>query len=135
MNEIDWNIVERLTRAFPGSFINEQGEFVAHRHANEYFILRNCETELDVKCKVLEWFSRGAYKSEPYRSKQKNDEFHAFMLNGINRFLGTCFLKSDMEYVYTYLGNAIRHDKTVEFITQANYNMGFFDQFERKDEE
>ena len=131
MNNFDWNIVERLTRAFPGSFINGQGEFIAHKYANEYFILRNCETELDIKCKVLEWLSRGAYKSEPYRSKKKNDEFHAFMLNGINRFLGTRFVQSDMEFIYTYLGNAIKHDKTVEFITKANYNMGFFSQFRK----
>jgi hypothetical protein len=52
------------------------------------------------------------------------------MLNGINQFLGTSFTHDDMELIYTYLGNAIKHDKTVEFITKANYNMGFFRQFE-----
>ena len=130
MGKIDWDIIDRLTRAFPNGFINGQGEFVAHR-TGEYFMLRNCETELDIKCKVLEWFSRAAFKSEPYRSKAKNDEFHAFMLNGINQFLGTRFTEDDMEYIYTYLGNAIKHDKTVEFITEAHYNMGFFRQFEK----
>ena len=131
MNNIDWNIIDRLTRAFPNGFINGQGEFIAHK-TGECFNLRNCETELDVKCKVLEWFSRGAYKTEPYSSKKKNEEFHAFMLKGINTFLGTQFIQADMEYIYTYLGNAINHDKTVEFITKANYNMGFFRQFEKE---
>lgn len=130
MGKIDWDIIDRLTRAFPNGFINGQGEFVAHR-TGEYFMLRNCETELDIKCKVLEWFSRAAFKTEPYRSKAKNDEFNAFMLNGINQFLGTRFTEDDMEYIYTYLGNAIKHDKTVEFITEAHYNMGFFRQFEK----
>ena len=57
---------------FPRSFINPNGEFIAHPIANQYFILRDCKSELDVKCKVLEWFSRGAYKTEPYGTKKKN---------------------------------------------------------------
>ena len=130
---VDFEIQSRLMRAFPQSFINYEGEVILHRYANEYFILRNCETELDVKCKVIEWCSRGAYKTEPYRSKAKNAEFHEFMLNGINKFLGTSFTQDDMEIIYTYLGNAIKHEKTVEFITVANYNMSFFEQFKKGD--
>ncbi len=129
-SRIGWDIIGRLLRAFPQSFINYNGEVILHRYANEYFILRNCETELDVKCKVLEWCSRAASTAEPYKSKAKNDEFHTFMLKGINQFLETSFTHDDMKLIYTYLGNAIKHDKTVEFITQANYNMGFFRQFE-----
>lgn len=34
--------------------------------------LVDCETELDVKCKVLEWFSRGAYKTEPFHFDAEN---------------------------------------------------------------
>lgn len=101
---------------FPRSVINQNGEFIAHIKANEYFILRDCETELDVKCKVLEWFSRGAYKTEPYGNKQKNDEFHKFMRDGINQFLGTDFTEEDMEIIYTYLGNRCNHKKTIRFI-------------------
>ena len=129
---LDWEIIERLMRAFPRSFINQSGEFIAHRDSNQYFILRSCKNELDIKCKVLEWFSRGAYKTAPYKSDNKNKSLHAFMLNGINKFLGTRFTEDDMEYIYTYLGNAIHHQKTIEFITKANYNMSFFRQFEEK---
>ena len=46
---VEWNITQRLMGAFPDSFINGNGEFIAHRESNEYFILRNCETEFDVK--------------------------------------------------------------------------------------
>lgn len=119
---VSWEITQRLCNCFAKSFISGAGEFIAHERANEYFILHNCETELDVKCKVLEWFSRGAYKTEPYRSKKKNDEFHAFMLNGINQFLGTEFTEDDMEQIYTYLGNACNHEKTVAFI-ESGYIM------------
>lgn len=115
-------IIEKLEFCFPGSFVNHNNEFIAHRRANEYFMLGNCENEMDVKCKVLEWFSRGAYKTEPYATDYKNNEFHEFMLNGINEFLGTDFTEEDMEEIYTYLGNAIHHDRTIKFI-QSGYDM------------
>lgn len=112
----------KLMNCFPQSFINYQGEFIAHKYANEYFILDNCETETDVKFKVLAYFSRGAYKSEPYRTKKKNDELHEFMLNGINKFLGTDFTQEDIELIYTYFGNGCNKDKCYEFIN-SGYDM------------
>lgn len=123
---VSWEITQKLCRCFNGSFISGAEEFIAHEKANEYFILHNCETELDVKCKVLEWFSRGAYKTEPYRSKKKNDEFHEFMLNGINHFLGTEFNEDDIEEIYIHLGNACNHQKTILFI-ESGYDMEVFD--------
>ena len=119
---VDWNIVQKLMNCFPKSFINGHGEFIAHDRANEYFILHNCETELDVKCKVLEWFSRGAFKTEPYRAKKSNDAFHEFMLAGINQFLQTKFTLDDMCIIYTYLGNACNHNKTIRFI-ESGYDL------------
>ena len=119
---VSWEVIQKLCNSFNRSFINGEGEFIAHVKGNQYFILRTCETELDVKCKVLEWFSRGAYKTEPYRTAKKNDEFHEFMLNGINKFLGTEFDTFDIEDIYTYLGNACNHDKTVAFI-ESGYIM------------
>ena len=119
---MDWELIQRLMRCFPRSFINGQGEFIAHTKANVYFNLKNCKDELEIKCKVLEWFSRSAYKRELYRTKQKNAEFHKFMLDGINEFLGTTFTSDDMELIYTYLGNAIHHERTIRFIA-SGYDM------------
>ena len=119
---MDWELIKRLMNCFPRSFINQQGEFIAHKEANQYFILRNCKNEMDVKCKVLEWFSQSAFKTDPFRTKQKNDEFHKFMLDGINEFLGTDFDTMDIEQIYTYLGNACNHEKTIRFI-ESGYIM------------
>lgn len=119
---VNWEIAQRLCGCFNRSFINGKGEFIAQLKGNQYFILHTCETELDVKCKVLEWLSAGAYKTQPYKSKKKNDEFHTFMLNGINQFLGTKFDETDIEQIYTYLGNACNHKKTVAFI-ESGYCM------------
>ncbi len=120
---MDWEVVKRLMNCFDRSFINQHGEFVAHNTANEYFRLSDCKDEFDIKCKILEWFSRGAYKTEPFRSYKKNEEFHKFMLDGINKFLGTEFTTDDMKEIYTYLGNACNHNKTIRFI-ESGYNIG-----------
>ena len=117
----------KLMDCFPNSFINHLGEFIAHRETNEYFILANCENELDVKCKVLAWLSRGACKTEPYKSKRKNDKFHAFMLAGINKFLGTDFNLNDMEIIYQYLGNDLRRPLAIKFI-ESGYNMSILEE-------
>lgn len=109
----------KLLRSFNGSFINCYGEFIAHKYSNKYFILRNCKNELDVKCKVLEWFSRAAFKEEPYRTRKKNEEFNDFMLKGINTFLDTNFTKEEMKLIYCELGNCVNHKLTVEFINSG----------------
>lgn len=119
---VKWDLLKKLMDCFPGSIINQKEEFIAHIRANEYFSLRNCETEFDLKCKVLEWFSRGVYKTEPYRRKDENARFHKFMLHGINEFLGTDFDSEDMEEIYTYLGNACNHKRTIQFV-KSGYDM------------
>lgn len=115
-------ITLKLIHSFPRSFINGGLEFIAHKTANQYFRLEDCECEFDVKCKVLEWFSRGAYKTEPFDDYNKNEKLHEFMLNGINKYLGTNFSYDDMEIIYTYLGNRCNHQKTEKFI-ESGYDM------------
>lgn len=112
----------RLLADFDGSFFNERDEFIAHRYSNTYFIFSNCETELDVKCKVLEWLSRSAHKGIPYSQEWRNKKFRKFMLDGINMFLHTDFSFDDMEVIYTYLGNAVHHERTIRFI-ESGYDM------------
>lgn len=112
-----------LLTAFPRSFINERDEFIAHERTNQYIILSNCETQLDVECKVLEWFSRPAHKTAPYSQEWRNIKFHEFMLNGINAFLDAHFTEQDMDEIYCALGNAINHEKTVRFV-KSDYDFG-----------
>lgn len=118
---ISWDLVTKLMSCFPNSVINHNAEFIAHIKSNTYFILKDCNSEMDVKCKVLEWLSRPAYKTEPFNSKRSNDEFHRFILKGVNQFLDTDFKEGDMELIYTYLGNACNHKKTIMFI-ESNYD-------------
>lgn len=119
---VDSLVTKKLARAFPNSFINTALEFIAHKEANEYFRLEDCNNEFDVKCKVLEWLSRGAYKTCPFHTNLKNERFHNFMLNGINDFLGSDFTEDDIAIIYQKLGNRVRHSLTEEFIN-SGYDM------------
>lgn len=112
----------KLLQSFPSSFINQNGEFIAHEKANESFSLISCKDEEEVKCKVLEWLSRGAYKKAPFSQNKKNKEFNAFMLKGINEFLGTDFTVKDIRIIYCELGNGVNRKLTKDFI-DSSYDM------------
>ena len=71
---------------------------------------------------MLEWFSRDAYKAEPFRCKWRNKEYQDNIREKINDFLGTDFTKEDMGIIYCVLGNAIKHNLTIDFIN-SGYNM------------
>lgn len=107
----------KLFEAFPGSFINSQGEFIAEPKTNQYFILRTCKNEFEVKCKVLEWFSRPAHYTQP-----GNKKLHKFMLDGINKFLDTNFTYEDVEIIYCELGNGVNRSLCEKFI-KSGYDM------------
>lgn len=112
----------KIMACFPESFINSRGQFIAHKKTNTYLVFDKCETLQDLAVAVIEWFSRDAYKTAPYRSGAANEKFHHFMLEGINKFLGTAFTTADMELIYTYLGNGVKHSLAVEFV-ESGCNM------------
>jgi hypothetical protein len=107
---------QALLYAFPNSLINENNEFIAEKRSNQYFLLNDCITPMDIECKVLEWLSRPASKGQPYSQEWRNRKFREFMLNGINAFLDTGFSEDEMRTIYQHLGNAINHEKTIKFI-------------------
>lgn len=102
-------IRNRLVMAFPRLFVNRYNELIIHPKRNTYFRLDGVETERDLKAKILEWLSREACKSISPESQR-------YHLNGINIFLGTNFTKAEMYEIYTHLGNAVKHEKTLRFI-------------------
>lgn len=87
----------RLLNCFAGSFINDCGEFIADRKSNNYFTLANCKDETEVKCKVIEYLSRAAHRTEPFRCACDNRTFHNFISNSANTYLGTNFSSQEWE--------------------------------------
>ena len=120
--KVSSEIVNSLLKCFPTSFINDSEEFIAYPKTNLYFNLGKCETLLDVKCKVLEWFSRDCCKAIPFRRDWRNNEYHELILGRVNRFLGTNFTVEDMWLIYTELGNCVNRPLTIEFV-ESNYDL------------
>ena len=54
------------------------------------------------------------------------------MLDGINMFLNTDFSKEDIDLIYTYLGNACNHNRTLEFV-RSGYDMELLRKLENKE--
>lgn len=117
-----WTNVMRLLRCFSGSFITPNGDFITRLPSNATFCLNDCESENDIKCKVLEWLSYAASKGQPYRTNKGNQRFRQFMQDGINQYLGTAFSNEDFVEIYTYLGNCCNHQKTLRFI-ESGFDM------------
>ena len=115
-------IRKELLVAFPGSFFNEQDEFIAHLKTNTYFIFKDCTSREDICCKIIEWFSRPIIKGGTGSSTKKMNEFRDLLKNGTNKFLGTNFTYEDFEDIYCSFGNAINHNKTIEFV-KSGYNL------------
>ena len=122
---IEWDMITKLFDCFPGSYINSALEFVVRPDTLQYFRLEDCDDELDIKCKILEYLSRGAFKTCPYNSSIENERLHDLIFNGLNKYLGTNFTIKQIETIYVYLGNRIDHKKTIEFI-KSGYDFNIF---------
>ena len=121
-------VLRRLFNAFPKAIINYNLEFVANPNSrvNSYFSLRDCNNQIEIVAKVIEYLSREACKSQHYSTYKKNKEVWEYHLSGINCFCDTAFTFSDMEKIYCYLGNGINHQKTLKFI-QAGYDLNILE--------
>lgn len=97
-----FNEALKLMKCFPCSFMNYEGEIIFNKKGNIFFRFSSCETELEIKCKVI--------------------EFHRYMLKGINDYLNTNFDFDNIEIIYTYLGNGVNRPLTVAFI-ESGYDM------------
>lgn len=112
--------LQKLQEAFPKGRFTKEGDFLTYPRLLIGFSPDG--TMEDLTSKVLEWLSRPAFKSEPYRTKAANDKLHKYHLDGINSFCETSFTEADIEEIYTYLGNHVDHEKTLRFI-RSGYDM------------
>lgn len=120
---------QHLHNCFPNSFINESNEFIClwnyrDECVNSYFRLDNVSNELELKCKVLEYLSRPAFKGftyagQPLMERKIGEEIYSYHLQGINQFLGTHFTTDDIEIIYSELGNGCNRELCIEFIEKG----------------
>lgn len=90
-------------------------------YCNVYFRTEDCKNALDVKMKVLEWWSRDAYKTR-FASEKVDEIIHKYIRNNINEYLKTNFSEEDMELIYEKLGNGINHELCEAFV-KSKFNL------------
>ena len=126
-NEMDiFEISNKLKSCFPRSLLY-QGKFYPFAGTTHSFNLDLCKSEIEVKSKVLAWFSRAAFKGEPFDNLYKNSEYQEYMLNGINAFLEIesterALTAESMELIYTKVGNDINRELCERFI-KSGYDL------------
>jgi len=99
-------------------FINTLDELIVSPKLNAYFRLNDVETELDFKCKLLEWLS--FYVADNHWFGHDNERINIECF--INYILETQFSHDDFQYIYSKLGNRVNHKLTINFI-ESNYDM------------
>ena len=99
-------------------FINNQDELIVSPKLNAYFRLEDVETELQFKCKCLEWLSFYVADNHWFGYDAERKRIERF----INYMLGTHFSHDDFQYIYCKLGNCVKHTLTIQFI-ESGYDM------------
>lgn len=113
---MNYEIMQKLWAVFPEGIVNSEFEFIADERANIFLGIKDVDTEKELFKKVIYWFSRPAYKAEPFCTRKKNDDLHKKFLKAINTILNTNFNESEIEKIYTKLGNGVNKPLTEKFI-------------------
>lgn len=129
---------KRLFSVFEDSYINDNNEFIALLQyypsdhiswfelikmnrkgtrpifVNEYFRLEDCETELDIKKKILFWLSRVCCKTQYSSSFDKY--IHEYFRERCNTLLNVNFNEEQWTKIYTKFGNGCNEKLCIKFI-------------------
>ena len=108
--------VQKALKHLSGSFINHNNEIILIPKFNVYTLLDDVETDDDFKVKLCEWFSRDCCCALRYSYKKRLDQYYQENTDAFNFICGTNFTVEQMEYIYTYLGNGIKHELAKKFV-------------------
>ena len=123
MNEEVQQSVKELMTLFPRSFINAQQELIlVPGRANLYFRLEDVDSVETLCCKLIEWCSRAACKSEPYDQSIRNEMYQTKVRNNLNTFLGVDFDIEQWREIYTRLGNGCNRELCRAFV-QSDFDL------------
>ena len=118
---------------FPNSFINCNNEIILILKPNVYVCLDNVETDDDFKVELCEWFSRDCCCAFRYSIQKSLERYWQYNTNAFNQICGTNFTVEQMQFIYTYLGNGIKHELTKEFV-KSGFDLSIIEKYlqERK---
>lgn len=113
---MDKELLRKTMLTFNNSFINYNFELILIPKLNVSFMLENIKSDVEFKCKILEWVSRPASKACPYKRNYLNIKYRQDILNNINKVLDTHFSEKEIDLIYTKLGNGIKRDLAIKFV-------------------
>lgn len=108
--------VQKAMKWLNGSFINHNNEIILIPKFNVYTLLDDVNTDDDFKVKLCEWFSRDCCCALRYSQNKRLERYWEENTEAFNYICGTDFSVSQMEYIYTYLGNGIKHELAKKFV-------------------
>ncbi len=122
--------VSKTLQYMEGSFINHNNEIIIIPKFNVYTLLDDVETDDDFKVKLCEWFSRDCCCALRYRYTKRLEKYYEDNIKFFNYICGTNFTKEDMNLIYTYLGNGIKHKLAQEFV-KSGFNLLLIENYKR----
>lgn len=108
--------VQKALKWLKGSFINHNNEIILIPKFNVYTLLDDVNTDDDFKVKLCEWFSRDCCCALRYSRNKRLERYWQDNTDAFNFICGTDFTVKQMEYIYTYLGNGIKHELSKKFV-------------------
>lgn len=88
-NNLSFKTLQRLLKCFPGSFIDENMNFIISESADIYIDLNKCKNKNDLVYELIYLLSQYTYKTEPFYIKNQNIGLHKMIKDSINNFLST----------------------------------------------
>lgn len=107
--------LEMILPFFPTASIYKKNELIVEPKNNVYFRIDNINSQLEFECKILEYVSRSCIKGVSLY-------WQRYFLCGVNSFFRKNWNKSEMELIYTRLGNGVNRQLCIDFIQSAFNN-------------
>lgn len=119
--------VQETLKTFKGSFINANNEIIIIPKFNVFTLLDDVETDDDFKVKLCEWLSRDCCCALRYTYDKVNQRYWQENTDRFNHICGTNFTVDQMYYIYTYLGNGIKHELAQKFV-KSGFDLSVIEQ-------
>lgn len=124
-------IVQKAMNLYPFSFINSLNELILIPKFNVYLGLDDVNTDDDFKVKLCEFLSRDCSCALRYSRQKTLEHYWQVNTNNFNALCGTNFTIEQMDYIYSYLGNGIKHKLAQQFVA-SGFDLSVIDRYVKK---
>ena len=120
--------VQKALQCLNDSYINRNNEIILIPKFNVYTLLDDVNTDNDFKVKLCEWFSRDCSCALRYSQQKRLNRYYQENTDAFNFICGTNFTIEQMNYIYSYLGNGIKHKLAQRFVS-GGFDLSVIDRY------